>query len=420
MRNLGLLFGLIVISLGGFVFWSGTPDRYIAEANANLTSGKVAKSIEILNEGYNRFPDNEKICFLLAKSFLLSGEVEDASKIVLEKKLYNSLSNKEEFQDFLVDLAEANNHQGNLKESTLFAKKYITIIPQNEASKRIVQNYIKIGQVLPEDSVKLWENAFNIASALKDKELKESVKALLLPKYLQQVKDLQVQNMTDQAFEVLDRAKVLGKNADVNLQEALLYKSLGKMELAGKKFEEALQLDSENEEYKLAYAEALEEASEKEQDKEKKKEYSERIKLLIGDGTTDPKKASLLNKIINANAKFKILDGKIQVTKVGDYSYPDLSFKIKQLSDTQAKSYRIIFFEGISQIDIYESPISEDELEQSIEITSRNPISEDKEASVRIYVNKEFVSELKAGKPGVFATESPAEVKKSKDPDEEE
>lgn len=412
MRNLGLLFGLIILSLAGFVFWSGTPDRYITEASANLTSGKVAKAIEILNEGYNRYPDNEKICFLLAKSFLLSGEVEETNKIVLEKKLYNALSNKEEFQNFLVDLAEANHRQQNTKEATLFAKKYISIIPQDEASKRIVQNYIKIGQVLPDESIKLWENAFNIASALKDNELKESLKALLLPKYLQQAKDLQLENKIESAFEILDKAKVLGKNADINLQEALLYKSLGKMELASKKFEEALQLDGENEEYKLAYAETLEEASQKEQDKEKKKEYSERIKLLLGDSTTDVKKASLLSKIINANAQFKILDGKIQITKVGDFLYPDLSFKIKQLSDTVVKSYRVIFFEGNSQIDIYESPISEEELEQLIEITSRNPIEEGKEASVRIYVNKEFVSELKTGKSSDPIDEPQNKIKK--------
>lgn len=420
MRNLGLLFGLIILSLAGFVFWSGTPDRYITEASATLTSGKVAKSIEILNEAYNRFPDNEKICFLLAKSLLLSGEVEDANKIVIEKKLHNSLSNKEEFQNFLVDLAEANHRQQNLKEATLFAKKYISIIPQDEASKRIVQNYIKVGQILSDESIKIWENAFNIASALKDNELKESIKALLLPKYLQQAKDFQTENKIELAFEVLDKAKILGKNADINLQEALMYRSLGKMELANKKFEEALQLDGENEEYKLAYAESLEEASQKEQDKEKKKEYSERIKLLLGDGSTDVKKASLLSKIINANAQFKILDGKIHITKVGDFLYPDLSFKIKQLSDTVVKSYRVIFFEGNSQIDIYESPISEEELEQLIEVTSRNAIEEGKEASVRIYVNKEFVSELKTGMSNDPAGETQNEVKKVEKKDEEE
>lgn len=420
MRNLGLLFGLIILSLAGFVFWSGTPDRYITESNATLASGKVAKAIEILNEGYNRFPDNEKICFLLAKSFLLSGEVEDSNKIVQEKKLYNSLSNKEEFQNFLVDLSEANNRQQNVKEASFFAKKYISIIPQDEASKRIVQNYIKIGQVLPDESIKLWEVAFNIASALKDNELKESIKALLLPKYLQLAKDFQADNKTDMAFETLDKAKILGKSADINLQEALMYKSLGKIELASKKFEEVLQIDGENEEYKLAYAETLEEASQKEQDKEKKKEYAERIKLLLGDSSTDAKKASLLSKIINANAQFKILDGKIQVTKVGDFLYPDLSFKIKQLSDTQIKSYRVIFFEGNSQIDIYESPIREDELDQLVEVTSRNPIEEGKEASVRIYVNKEFVSELKTGKSTSPVSEAQNEVKETDEKAEEE
>jgi len=396
MKNLGILFGFILILFSGFVFWTGTPYRYLMEGSTDLTSGKVAKAIETLNDGLNHYPDNDEIAFLLAKACLSSGEYEDANKVVKDKQLFVSLKGNKEFQDFLVDLAEANQRAGDLKLASFFAKKYLSIQP-DESSKRLVKNQIKIGQILTDETeaVKIWEGAFNVAAALKENELKESLRGLLMPKYLQLVKDLRAEKKNEDALDVLERAEVLGKNAEVTFQEALIYRDLEKIEIASKKFEEAIQIEDENDEYKIAYAEALEQAASKSDDKEKKKEYAERAKLLIGDGSTDQRKSSLLSKIINLNAKFKVQDGAIKVSRVGDFLYPTISFKIDQVSDIEIRSYRVIFFEGSSQIDIYESSITQEELNQLIEVTSRNPISENKEVSARLFLNKEFIAEFK-------------------------
>ncbi len=413
MKNLGLFLGLIILIVGGFVFWSGTPSRYITEGSTDLSSGKVAKAIETLNEGLNRYPDDEQIIFLLAKAYLLTGEVEDVNKVITEKKLYNILSGKEDFQDFLVDLAEANHRSGNVKSAIFFANKYISLQPKDEASKRVVKNLIRVGQILPEESVKIWENAFNIASALHDSESKESLKALLLPKYLQIAKDFHLEGKYDEAIDILDRAKVVGKSAEVCFQEALVYKDLKKFELSAKKFEEAISLQEDNEDYKIAYAEAIEEALKNTDDKEKKQEYSERIKLLIGSDSTNPKGLTLLNKIINLNAKFKLGDSKIVVSMVGEFYYPTVSFKINQVSDIPLRNYRIIFFEGNGQNDIYETAASGDELNQPIEVTSKNPVTKDSDVSARIFLNKEYLTEIKT--PQKFTPKKPPLEKEKKE-----
>ena len=103
--------------------------------------------------------------------------------------------------------------------------------------------------MFPEKSVKLWERAYNIASALKHSELKENVKALLMPKYLQIAQDLKLMKNFEEALSTVQKAKILGRNSEVNYQEALIYSELGKIDLSQKSFEEALQIEPDNDNY---------------------------------------------------------------------------------------------------------------------------------------------------------------------------
>lgn len=395
MRKIVFICGFLLLIIGILTsFWLNTPSKYIFESNAQLSSSKAAKAIKILEEGAKRYPDNCKITFSLAKAYLSLGETEQANKIILSKKNVWLLKNNKEFQNFLVDLSEANHRINNTKLSHYFGKQYLDNHNSYEVSRKIVKNYICLGQVLPESSTEIWEKAYNISSALKERELKESIKALLLPKYIELVEDLRLKNKYEEALSVLSKARILGKNGELDLQEAIIFAELGKIDLAEQKFEEALQLNPDNDNFKIAYVNALKKEALKTKDPLKKDAYFEKIKLLLVSGGDDPRKSTLLNKIINLNAKYKVINDNLKITNVGDYLYPSLAFKIKPVSDAVLKKYRIVFLdENKKQLDLYEAPITGSEINQIIEVISRNPVNNASLVNAKLFVNDEFVKE---------------------------
>ena len=388
-----ILFFLLVIGWVYFYVFN-TSFRYLFQSNAQISSGKIARAIEILEEGAKKFPDNPKINYKLAKAYLLLGETELANKTILSKKPFDILKDNKDFQNLLVDLSEANQQLGNEGFARLFATKYLECQNLNEISRRVVKNYIRVGQVLPEKSIELWQKAYSIAYALKESELKESLKALILPRYFQIISDLRLNKKYSEALEVLSKAKVICKNAEVNYQEALVYYDLGKLDLAQKKFEEAIQLEPENENYRISYANALKRVAIDTKDQAKKTEYFEKIKLLLSSGENSPRKTNLLKKIIYLNAKYRITDAGLKITMVGNYFYPSFTFKVKPVSDAALKDYRIIFSdESMNELDVYEAPIVDEELNQTIEVTCRNPIEENNRVNAQLFLNNEFVKE---------------------------
>ena len=116
--------------------------------------------------------------------------------------------------------------------------------------------------------------------------------------------------------------------------------------------------------------------------------------MLLVSGGDDPRKSTLLNKIINLNVKYKVINDNLKITNVGDYLYPSLAFKIKPVSDAVLKKYRIVFLdENKKQLDLYEAPITESEINQTIEVTSRNPVNNASLVNAKLFVNDEFVKE---------------------------
>lgn len=394
MKKIILLTGLIVFCASGGFLWLNLPYRYLFESHAYFNSGKIAKAVALLKEGTNKYPDNSSISFLLAKAYLSLGDTGQASNFVLKKELIKSLKNNKDFQDFLVDLSESNQKQGNERLSRYFGDQYLELVDEKETTARLVKNYIRLGQSLPHVSVEILEKAFNIADALKDTELKESIKGVLLPKYFQTVESLKLGKKYEEAQSVLDKASILGKNAEVNFQKAILYNEAGKVELAQSYFEEALQLEDSNNEYKITYANALEMAAQNTNDNVKRKEYHEKIKLLLASTEDSSRKSSLLNKIVGLNKKFKISNASLRITSVGEYLYPSLAFKLEPVSESVLEKYKVVFLDKYSnEIDSYEAPVTEDDISNTIEITCRNPVSNEDFVNAKLFINNEFIKE---------------------------
>lgn len=393
MKKLVLLFGLLLLITGLSLSFIDTPFKYLFQANANLTSGKIARAVKLLEEGYKKYPDNHKITFALAKAYHLAGETELANKVIFSKKTIDALKCDKAFRDFLADLSDANQNLGNKKLAKYFATQYLACEETPEASEKTVKSLLKIGHILPEKSIELWEKGFSIAHAIKEPELKESLKALLLPKYFELADSLSEKKKYKDALEILNRAKTLGKCAEVNYKKAKLYVALGEIDNAQKLFEEALQLDPDNDDYKLSYANALKNTALHTNDKVKRNEYFEKIKLLLA-GDNDPRKVSLLNKILSLNAKYKIADSKLNLKPIGDYLYPSLTFKINPVSDAEIKKYKVIFLnDEKKELDEYEAPLTNEELNQVIEVTCRNPVENNNFINAKLFVNDELVKE---------------------------
>ena len=393
MKKFSLLFGALLVVVGLIFSFIDTPFKYLFQANANLRGGKVARAVKLLEEGYKRYPHNYKITFALAKAYHLAGETELANKTIFSQKTIDTLKCDKDFRDFLVDLSDANHNFGNEQFAKFFAIQYLACQKNPEPSQKTVKNLLRVGQRIPERSIELWEKGFNIAHAINETELKENFKALLLPKYFQIAEDFKEQKRYKDALETLDRVMALGKCAEVNFEQAKLYIELGKIDQAQKFFEDAIQLEPENDDYKIAYATALKNIALKTNDKAKRNEHFEKIKLLLS-GDDNLAKASLLKKIINLNAKYKIIDSSLTLKHIGDYLYPSLVFKIEPVSDIEIKTYKVIFLnKDKKELDAYEAPLTHDELNQVIEVTCKNPVESDNLVIAKIFVNNEFVKE---------------------------
>ncbi len=394
MKKILLLFGSLLIILGVLFYFINTPLRYILESNTNINSGKIAKAINILEEGSKKYPDNFKIAYLLAKACLLAGETEQASQIALKIFFSADFKKSKGYQNLLIGLSESNKRLGDEKLAKHFAYEYLKIHNKNEASIGIIKNYISIGQALPEKSTELWERAFSIASALKKAELKEDLRTLLMPKYFQLIEKYKAEKKYDDALNVILKALILGKNAELNYQEAIIYNTLGNVEKAEEEFEKALQLEPENDSYKIAYSNILENAVKKTTDKKKQSEYLEKIKLVLSSVKDDKKKVTLLNKVISLNSKYRITNTSLKVTMVGDYFYPSLAFKITKVSNDILKNFKVEFYdENKNKLDVYESPVTENEFDEVINVISRNPINDNNSVNAKLFVNNELVKE---------------------------
>ncbi len=395
VKKISILF-CVVVAIVGLVFYSFfTPVKYLIESEARITSGKIASAVVLLERGLKQFPNDCAINFKLAKAYFLLGEVDTATEIVLDKKLLISLKANKEFQDFLVDLSYANKLEDNESFAQLFASKYLEST-DNKLYRRLIRNNIKIGKVLPEKAVSLWESAYKEAKAKKELELMENLKALLLPKYLQLEADFREEKQYVEALEVLKKALALGRNSEVLYRQALVSYELGKVEVAQKAFEEAIQLEPENDNYKILYANLLKRLALNTIDTNKKNEYFEKIKLLLSSGEESSRKANVLRRIINLNAKYKLSNALLRVTTVGDYMYPSLSFKIKIASENLPKKYKVVFLgSNMNQLDVYEASVPYEDIGEPIEVICRNPVLEDNTIIAQVYLNDEFVREYK-------------------------
>ncbi len=394
MKKTLLLFGFLLTISGTVFYFINTPLRYILESNTSINSGKIAKAINILEEGSKKYPDNFKISYLLAKAYLIAGEIEQASQIALKKNFSADFKKSKGYQCLLISLSESNKRQGDEKVAKRFAHEYLKTHNKNETSIGIVKNYISIGHTLPEKSTELWERAFSIASALKKSELKEDLRTLLMPKYFQLIETYKAEKKYDDALNVISKALVLGKNAELNYQEALIYNSLGNLKKAEEKFEKALQLEPDNDSYKIAYSNILENAARKTTDKKIQSEYLEKIKLILSSVKNDKKKINLLNRVVSLNSKYRITNASLKVTMVGDYFYPSLAFKITKVSDDILKNFKIEFYdENKNKLDVYESPVTENEFDEIINVISRNPTNDNHSINAKLFVNNELVKE---------------------------
>lgn len=395
MKKITFVFGLLLITAGILYFYLSMPYRFVLEGKANLKSGKVAKAVGLLEGAVRKYPDNNEIIYTLAKGYYLLGETDKASKLILDKKLLHSLRDSEDFCNFIVDLAEVNRHAGNFKYAERFGGFCLDSCDEKKISKKLIENYIRIGNILPDKALSLWEKGYVLASRLRNSELKETLKGLLIPKYLNIAGTLRKEKKYSDALEILNKASKYGENAEISFQKGVLYNKIGDLENAEKELEEAIQLNHENDDYRNVYARILSEAASKTLDNNKKNEYYEKIKLLYAGDKNNPAKAGLLRKLINLNARYNVTNTNLKTALVGDFVYPSFSFKTRPIDEHLLKKYKIVFLDkDKSQIDIYESIFTESDINQLIEVTSMNPVTGDGFISAKLFLNDELVKEV--------------------------
>ena len=396
MRKLLLLIGIILLSVGVFFGVLDNPFKYLIQSKTYIRSGKVARAIEVLEEGRKEFPGDRNIALELVKVYYLAGEIQQANKnLIALEKLFKEFKNKQDFRSLLVELAEANHNAGDEKYARYFALQYLAFEDKKELSLKKARQLASIGQILDDRSVDLWEEAYSIAHAAKASELKQGIKALLLPEYLKITEESFKKKNYEKALEILNKAEVLGKNAAVNFRKARLYDYLGNYSKAQEYFEEAIQLDQDNNDYKILYADSLRRAALKIPDKRQQESLLEKAKLLLV-GNDDPRNVSLLNKILNLHSKYKVVESMFELQMIGEYLYPSLVFKILPVSEIELKKYKVVFVDGANSIvDEHEDVISNNELNQLLELTSKVPISEGAAVSARLYLNNELIREYK-------------------------
>ena len=396
MRKLLLLIGIILLLISLFFGVLDNPYKYLIQSKAYIRSGKVAKAIEILEKGKRNFPDDKNVALELVRAYCLAGEIQLADeKIIVLQKSFDKYKNNQDFRNLLVDLAEANYNAGEGKYARYFARQYLKYEDRNELSLKKARQLTRLGQILDDDSIDLWERAYNISHAAKALELKQGIKALLLPKYLKISEEFARMKKYDKVLEVLNKAEVLGKSAAVNFRKAKLYDYLGNLSEAQEYFDEAVQLEQDNNNYKIAYADFLRRAAQKTSDKRKQESLIEKAKLLLV-GNDDPRNVTLLNKILNLHSKYKVVDSMFELQMIGEYLYPSLIFKILPVSDVELKKYKVTFVDGANSIvDEHEDVISNNELNQLLELTSKVPVSDGAAITARLYLNNELIKEYK-------------------------
>lgn len=382
----------LIICLG---FWLNTPFKYLIEGKAELKRDKVARSVKVLEEGSSRFPNNKIISFELAKAYLKLEEIDKVNNLVIKKGLIDEYGGNSDFQNFLVNLSKANKKFGNDKHALYFASEYFKKESKNNISKKTIKNYIDLGHIVPQKSTLIWERAYKISVALKEVELQKTLTTLLLPRYLEKAQEFKEVEEYEESITTLNKAEALGKNPEINIERAKIYSFLDRIDLAEADFEEALSTDPKNDDYKIYYAEALQLAAKNTEDLLKRKEYSEKAKLLLSGNSDDPRRTTILKKIINLNAKFKITNATLFLRNVGEYYYPTFAFKIDPVSDFILKNYTIVFFNNKNEkLDSYQAEIENiEELKNLIEVTCRNPVGDDNLIVAKLFINNEFVQE---------------------------
>lgn len=397
MRNLNWIFGLLLIVGGLLYFYLDSPFRYIFESNANLNSGKVAKAAKILETALSKFPNDHSVACNLAKSYYQLGDAEKASKFIVDKKLLQNYNGNENFLNLLVDLAEANKLAGYDKYAKLFGNFYLDNHEPKKFSRKLVEHYIRLGTVLPDKSLDLWEKGYLVASRMKAQDLKETLKGLLIPGYLKVSGKLKREKKYEEALQVLNKAVKYGENAEISFQKGILYSETGNIEKAQSELEEAIQLRSEDTSYKLAYAKVLNEAAVKTKDITKRSEYYEKIKLLLSGDKENSQKVSFLNKVVSLSARYNLTNTNLKITLVGNFVYPSFSFKVNPLNNFLLKKYKIVFLDNSKNlIDVYESPFNESDVNQLIEVTSKTPVLSGELISAKLFLNDNLAKEVTA------------------------
>lgn len=385
-----IIFTLLLI----FLFWFNTPFRYITFGEAEIKRDKIANAVRIFEQGVEKFPTNTMLIYCLAKSYLKLEEIEKANELVLDDRFYETFATNRLYKDFLIDLAEANKKFGNEDLAIMLAEEYLKNEDESLVSPRIINNYIRISQILDKKSLDLLEKSYNLAETTGAKNLKKRIITLLIPKYFELAEEYNLSESYESALTILNKIEFLNDSPRGHFEKGKIYFKLNKTNLAQTEFESAIDKDPTNDDYKIGYAQALEEAAKNTDDELKKKEFREKITLLLADDTNNSKKSDVLKKLMNFNSKFKISNVAVFLKEVGEGFYPTIEFQITELPDYTLEEYKVVFLNDNKEtIDTYVSKITKDKLNQPIAVTSKNPIENDSLIYAKLYINNEFVKE---------------------------
>ena len=391
MRIKLLSFGLVLLCIGIFLTWHNSSYRYIFQAKNEINYGQVANAVKTLTKSASLFPDNKKINFLLANAYLLTDEIEKANKLALNKE---KLEQDAEFKNFLIDLADANKRKGNQKLAVYFVNQYLQLQIQEKSVKNEIENLIRIGQIYPEKSIKMWEKAYKSALKLKKKnDFKSKITILLLPAYFEKAEYYLSNKNYEKAINIISSAETISKNPYISLLKAKALSKAGRFELAQSEFEKALQQDPNKSAFRKEYIKALEEAINKTSNENKRNIYRGKINILSS--SHSPSRANLITKIINFNAKYKITNGNLIYKIINENKYPSLAFKLSTLSDIPIKKFKVEFQdENEKLLDSFETNLKQNELNELIEVTCMCSTN-DKSVHAKLYINDTLAKEFK-------------------------
>jgi len=399
MKRIILLIGLILLLIGSSMLWINSPYRYILESKAKLKSGKTASAIELLTEGLSRYQNNTELNLHLARAYLQLGKIEDANNLVEEKNVLVGVSLNNELLTFILELAIANQQNNNNLFAKDLANFYLKLIENKPVSLQIAKELIKLSSILQDKSEVILETALDIAGRYENNEAISEIKIALLPKYLTRAEDLLAKKQFDKALEILNTSEKLGKDSQVSLLKAKIFIQQGDINKSQTEFEDAIELNPNDTQIKIAYAEVLNNFSNKTTDKTKKVEYLEKASLLLNNTDTDILKSTIKRNLEILNTKFKITDGDLSIKTQGEFSFPILTFKIIPLQEINLKTYKVIFETiGKKQIDVIESIITKSDLNNIIEVQCTVPVSNDKLVYAKLLIDGKQVQEFISNK----------------------